>query len=99
MTPTELLLAILGVPLVLFLPGWLLVRAIAPPEADVVLQAVLGVVASVAITIVLGTALGLVGLFRTGPLLAALVAATAATGAAAWRRARRAQTVGGRGTE
>lgn len=86
MTILDLLFAVVGLLLALAAPGFFGLRAIAPKSRDLAETLAFSVVGSVAVTILVGSALGFAGMFRREPLLAALALATAALAVAAWLR-------------
>ncbi|MHB8586964.1 MAG: hypothetical protein ACYDDF_14135 [Thermoplasmatota archaeon] len=83
---TQLVVAIVGLPLIFFLPGFFAVRAIAPRRRDPVGTILMSIVASVSFTVLLGSALGFGGLFQLAPLLATLGGAAIILGLIAFQR-------------
>lgn len=86
MTILDLFFAVAGVLLALVAPGFFGLRALAPKSRDFAETLTFSIVGSVAVTILVGSALGFAGMFRREPLLAALALATAALAVTAWLR-------------
>jgi uncharacterized membrane protein len=80
------ILALVGLVLIFFAPGFFIVRALAPERRDPVGTVLIAIAASVATTVLLGSALGFLGAFEVGPLLVTLLAATAIFAAVAYFR-------------